>query len=68
MLLLSSLPESFVEEVEAEEKRERSEAKWEELPPEVWHLVFQQVPLLDLVTSGRLVCRRWNEIISDENV
>ena len=68
LLLLPMSLESFIEEVEAEEKKERPEAKWEELPPEVWHLVFQRVPLLDLVTSGPLVCRRWNEIINDENV
>ena len=41
---------------------------WAELPNELWQLIFQRVPLLDLVTTGRRVCRRWNQIISDENV
>ena len=47
---------------------EGEEPRWEELPAEVWQLVFQRVPLLDLITSGRSVCQRWNWIISDENV
>ena len=47
---------------------EGEEPRWEELPAEVWQLVFQRVPLLDLITSGRSVCQRWNQIISDENV
>ena len=68
MCHLPSTPESFVEEVEAEEQMETPEPKWEDFPTEVWQLVFQRVPLLDLVTSGRLVCRRWNDVISDESV
>ena len=47
---------------------EGEEPRWEELPAEVWQLVFQRVPLLDLITSGRSVCQQWNQIISDENV
>ena len=38
------------------------------LPNELWQLIFQRVPLVDLVMSGRRVCQRWNQIISDENV
>ena len=62
--------ESFIEEVEAEEQEdgEGSQARWEELPVEVWQLIFQRVPLLDLVTSGRRVCQRWNQIITDDSV
>ena len=47
---------------------EGEEPRWEELPAEVWQLVFQRVPLLDLITSGKSVCQHWNQIISDENV
>ena len=62
--------ESFIEEVEAEEQDEREEqqGRWAELPAEVWQLVFQRVPLLDVVTSGRRVCQRWNQIINDDQV
>ena len=62
--------ESFIEEVEAEEQEdgEGPQPRWEELPVEVWQLIFQRVPLLDLVTSGRRVCQRWNEIITDDSV
>ena len=62
--------ESFIEEVEAEEQEdgEGPQARWEELPVEVWQLIFQRVPLLDLVTSGRRVCQRWNQIITDDSV
>ena len=52
-------PESFISEVEEE---------CVGLPNELWQLIFQRVPLLDLVTSGRRVCQRWNQIIADEKV
>ena len=60
-------PESFISEVE-EEQMLGEGPQWEELPNELWQLIFQQVPLLDLVTSGRRVCQRWNQIIADEQV
>lgn len=47
---------------------EGMELRWAELPVEVWQQVFQRVPLLDLVTSGRRVCQQWNQIIQDEGV
>ena len=44
------------------------ESRRAELPTELWQLVFQRVPLLDLVMSGRRVCQQWNQIIQDEGV
>ena len=62
-------PESFITEVEEEQLLgERPLPQWAELPNELWQLIFQRVPLLDLVTSGRRVCHRWNQIITDEKV
>jgi hypothetical protein len=62
-------PESFISEVEEEQLRgEGPQPEWAELPNEVWQLIFQRVPLLDLVMSGRRVCQRWNQIIADEKV
>ena len=60
-------PESFISEVE-EEQMLGEGPQWEELPNELWQLILQRVPLLDLVTSGRRVCQRWNQIIADEQV
>ena len=60
-------PESFISEVE-EEQMLGEGPQWAELPNELWQLIFQRVPLLDLVTSGRRVCQRWNQIITDEKV
>ena len=47
---------------------EAEQPKLEEVPVELWQLVFQRVPLFDLVTAGRRVCHYWDRIISDENV
>ena len=60
--------ESFISEVEEEQQMGEGQPQWVELPNELWQLIFQRVPLLDLVTSGRRVCQRWNQIIRDEKV
>ena len=60
--------ESFISEVEEEQIMEARQPQWAKLPNKLWQLIFQRVPLLDLVTTGRRVCQRWNQIISDENV
>ena len=60
--------ESFLSEVEEEKQMGEGQPDWAELPNELWQLIFQRVPLLDLITTGRRVCQRWNQIISDEKV
>ena len=63
-------PESFITEVEEEQQLGERPLPQSgvELPNELWQLIFQRVPLLDLITSGRRVCQRWNQIIADEKV
>jgi len=61
-LLFCSFSESFICEVESEELS----LNW--LPWEVLEAVFCQLPLVELFTGCRLVCKRWNDIIMREKV